>query len=574
MLWRLFPVLAACATLAAAADADLILQNGKIVTVDAKFSIAQAVAVKAGRIVAVGTNASILQQERGPHTRVIDLHGRTVLPGLTDAHVHALDSGLSEFRKPLPTLTSFADVQAYLREQAQRIPKGEWIIVPRTFPTRLQELRMPTRELLDVITDHPVMYDASYVAIVNSYALKMSGITRNTPNPPRGEIVKDEHGEPNGILRNAQGLLKGLQPSAGFTETEKLQALEEMLKAYAAAGFTSVGDRKCQAEDIALYRKLAEQHRLPIRVAMTWWLDIARPQEDLINEIQSAPYHTGTGDHWLRFQSFKVNVDGGMTIGTAFQRHPYGPFGKQLYGMTNPDDRGQPFATPPKFLSVMRAARDKGWQLSAHSQGGGAVDLFLDTMEALDKEKPIAPTRSHLIHASFQSKEALARAKRMGILADVQAPWLYLDGPALEKVFGSDGMTMFYPLRSYIDAGILLAAGSDHMIGHDRNRAVNPYNPFLNMWVAVARRTKAGTVIHPEQRISREEALKMYTIWPAYFQFEEKSKGSIQTGKLADLTVIDRDYLTCAEDDIQRIQPVLTIVEGKVAYQKNSDGTL
>ncbi len=517
---------------------------------DGSFSIAQAVAVKGGRIAAVGTDDAVLKAERGPKTEVMDLHGGTVLPGLTDAHVHALEAGLSEFRGPLPKLDSFAAVQEYIKEKARTTPKGQWIVVPRTFPTRLKELAMPTRELLDVETEHPVMYDASYVVIVNSLAMKMSGITD----------------APDGILRNSQGRLKGLDAGGHFTDQEKLQALEDMLKRYAAAGLTSVGDRKVGKEEIALYRKLYAEGRLPIRVAMTWWLDINRPQEDLIREIQASPDNTNEGDHWLRFQAFKVNVDGGMTIGTAYQRQPYGPFGKQLYGQPDPNNRGQLFAPPAKLLAVMRAARDRGWQLTAHSQGGGAVDAFLDTLEALNQEKPLAPTRSHLIHASFQSREAIARAKRLGVLADVQAAWLYLDGPALEKVFGYDGMRFFYPLRSYLDAGVLIAGGSDHMIGHDRNSAVNPYNPFLSLYVAVTRKTREGKVIYPEEKITRQEALKMHTIWPAHLQFEESAKGSIEAGKLADLVLIDRDYLACPEEEIKQIRPLMTMVEGKVVW--------
>ncbi len=551
-----------------AANADLILHHGKIVTVDREFSIQSAIAVKDGRIAAIGKDADVLRAERGPRTESIDLHGRTVLPGLFDAHVHALEAGLSEFRAPLPELHSYADVQNYVRARMRTTPKGKWIVVPRTFPTRLAELRMPTRELLDVATEHPVMFDASYVSIVNSYALKMCGITRATPNPPRGVIVHDEQGEPNGILRNAQGLLKGLDAAETFSQSEQLQALEEMLQRYLAAGLTSVGDRALTLPQIALYRQLYAAHRLPIRVAMTWRPDISRPQDELIQEIQSAPFKTRDGDHRLRFQAFKVNYDGGMTIGTAYQRHPYGAFGRQLYGLTDPDDRGQLFATPAKLLAVMRAARDRGWQLSAHSQGGGAVDAFLDTMEALDRERPMGPTRSHLIHASFQSADAIARAKRLGIQADVQAGWLYLDGPALEKVFGHDGMKMFYPLRSYLDAGITIAGGSDHMTGHDKNRATNPYNPFLNMWIAVARRTSEGRVLHPEQKITREEALRMHTTGAAHLQFEEQDKGSLERGKLADMVVIDRDYLTCPEDQIRQIEPWMTIVDGKISYRR------
>jgi len=548
------------------AEADLILHNGKIVTVDAGFSVQQAVAIRGDRIAAVGSDQAILNAERGAHTKLIDLHGRMVLPGLFDSHVHPLGGALSEFRAPLPVLDSFAAVQSFIRQQAAKTPPGEWIVVPRTFPTRLRELRMPTREVLDVDTAHPVMFDASYVVVVNSLGLKRSGITRDTPNPARGEIVKDAHGEPNGILKNAQSLLKGLKPEGQFTEREQLQALEEMLQRYVAAGLTSIGDGAVQENEIRLYRTLKAQNRLPLRVTMTWWHNAAKPIEELRKEIQSADVTTNSGDEWLRFGAFKINVDGGMTIGTAFQREPYGPFGAQLYGKTDPQDRGQLFESPEKLLAILRIARDAKWQLSAHCQGGGAIDGFLQALAALDREAPIAPTRSHLIHASFQSPAAIAEMKRMGVLADVQPAWLYLDSPALEKVFGSDGMRYFFPLRSYLDAGIGIAGGSDHMIGHDKNSATNPYNPFLGLWTAVTRLNTRNEVVHAEERITRAEALRMYTTGAAYRHFAENSRGSIERGKLADLVVIDRDYLTCPEEEIRRIEPIAVMIGGRIVH--------
>ncbi|HEY1340446.1 MAG TPA: amidohydrolase family protein [Bryobacteraceae bacterium] len=255
--------------LLSAADADLILHNGKVVTVDDGFSVRQAVAVEGMRIVKVGTDAEVLAL-RGPKTNVINLKGRTVLPGLIDAHVHALEAGLSEFRAPLPTFDSFAAVQAYIRQQAAHTPKGNWIVVPRTFPTRLKEMRMPTRDVLDAgSTDHPVMFDASYVVIANSLGLKVSGITRDTPNPPRGEIVKDANGEPNGILKNAQYLLKGLDRSANFTTDERLKALHDQLERYVAAGLTTVGDRANTLEQIDLWRRLKREKNLPLRAVLT-----------------------------------------------------------------------------------------------------------------------------------------------------------------------------------------------------------------------------------------------------------------------------------------------------------------
>jgi predicted amidohydrolase YtcJ len=552
------------------AAADLILHNGKVLTVDPQFRVSQAVAVTGNRIERVGTNQDVLSL-RSNGTQVIDLGGKTVLPGLIDAHVHVQSAGLSEYRGALPPLDSFAAVRSYITAQAAKTPKGEWIVVPRTFPTRLREMSMPTREVLDAATGHPVMFDASYVWVVNSYALKISGITRDTPNPPGGQIVKDAKGEPNGILRNAGGLLKGLNRGERFTEAERLDAMDAQLKRYAAAGLTGVGDRAVNRDDVALYDKLlARSKTLPVRVALTWRLDASASPEEVARRIRESPWTTDKAPEarWLKFATFKVTLDGGMTIGTAYQRYPYGAFGKQLYGMTDPDDRGQLFIPPAKLATIMEAARDKGWQLTAHSQGGGAIDTLLETFEKLDKQRPIRETRSHPMHASFQSPEAIAKLKKLGLPADVQAAWLYLDGPALSRVFPGQGMRYFFPLKTYRDNGIVLAGGSDHMIGFDKNKAVNPYNPFLGMWTAVTRKMTDGNVLHPEQRIGREDALRMYTIWAAWIQFEDKTRGSIEAGKLADLTVIDRDFMSIPADELRAVEPVMTIIDGKVAWRK------
>jgi predicted amidohydrolase YtcJ len=550
-----------------AADADLILHSGKIITVDSSFSIQEAIAIEAERIVDIGKTADLLKRKRGAHTRLVDLQGRTVLPGLIDSHVHALWAGLSEYRAPNPGLHSFTDIQRYVREEASKVPAGKWIIVPRTFPTRLREMRMPTKEVLDVVSDHPVFFDASYVSVVNSYALRMSGVMRSTPDPPGGEIGKDENGEPNGILRNALSVIKGVPDTEHlqqFTHAEKLDALEKMLKRYAAAGLTTVGDRAVLQEEVDLYRELKAERHLPVRVVMTWRMPTKAPTDQLVSEIQHSSWVTNEGDNWLKFGSFKVTLDGGMTIGTAYQKQPYGPFGAQLYGEANPQNRGQLFVPPDKLLSVMQAARDKGWQLTAHAQGGGAVDTLLDVFEKLNRQRPLRPTRSLLIHASFQSPQAIARMKSMGILADIQPIWLYEDAPALEKVFGQEVMRYFIPLRTYRNAGIVLAGGSDHMIGFGKDTATNPYNPFLSIWIAVTRRMSNGEILYPEERLTREEALRMYTSWAAYLQFNEGNRGSLERGKLADLVVIDRDYLTCPEEEIKNIQPVMTVLDGRI----------
>ncbi|MBC8165641.1 MAG: amidohydrolase, partial [Bryobacteraceae bacterium] len=503
-------------------------------------------------------------------TRVIDLRGKTVLPGLIDAHVHALGAGLSEYRGKLPPLNSIADIQAYIRERAQSTPKGEWIVVPRTLPPRLKEMRMPTRQDLDVALEHPVAFDGSYVWSANSKALAVSGIGRETKNPPGGEVVKGPDGEPNGILRNAAQLLKGVQKSAEFTEVQKLEALEKMLRMYAAAGLTSVGDRAVTAEDAALYEKLKASGRLPVRVVMTWRPDASRPVEELERAIRSTTWTTNKGDEWLKFGTFKITLDGGQSVGTAYQRMPYGAFARQLYGQTDPDGRGTLFVDAEKLYRIFSAARAKGWQLTAHSQGGGAIDTLLDVFERLDREKPIGPMRHHVMHGSFMSADAIAKMKRLGVAADVQPGWVYFDVPALQRVFGYSSMRYFFPVRSLLESGIRVAGGSDHMIGHDRNTAVNPYNPFFNMWACMARKMRDGSDFYPEERISREQALKMYTIDAAWLQFSEKERGSIEVGKLADFVVIEEDFMKCPEEAIRRIEPFITVTGGKTVYEKGS----
>jgi len=562
MRYRLAVLLAIAAAVPVFADADLILHHGRILTADNAFRVVEAIAIRDGRILETGNSRSVLERHRSARSTVVDLKGRTVLPGLIDSHVHVLGAALSEYRRPLPALDSIAAIQSFIREKARTTPKGAWIVVPRTLPPRLKEMRFPTRSDLDVTSDHPVAFDGSYVWSANSVALRISGITRDTPNPPAGEIVKGPDGEPNGILRNAAGLLKGVPGEESFTETEQLEAMEKMLRIYAAAGLTAVGDRAIGPLDAALYQKLKAAKRLPIRVILTWRVNAARPLEEVVNEVRKSPWTTNQGDERLKFGTLKVTLDGGQSVGTAYQRMPYGAFGRQLYGQTNPDARGALFVEPEKLYRIFLAARERGWQLTAHVQGGAAIDTLLDAFERLAKDRPIAPSRSHVMHGSFQSGESLARMARLGIVEDYQPGWLHFDAPALERVFGISNMRWFSPTKSYFDRGIPVAAGSDHMIGHDKDRAVNPFNPFFNMWMMLTRRTTQGKVLFPEERISREHAVRAYTNGGAFLQFSEKERGSIEAGKLADLVIIDRDILTCPEGDIRRIQPLATIVEG------------
>jgi predicted amidohydrolase YtcJ len=206
--------------------------------------------------------------------------------------------------------------------------------------------------------------------------------------------------------------------------------------------------------------------------------------------------------------------------------------------------------------------------MTSHTTGGGATDLLLDAYEAADREKPILGRRFTVTHGNFPNRAAIDRAKRLGVAFDVQPDWLYLDGPAIKDVFGPARMKDFMPLRNMLDAGIVVAGGSDHMIRFDARLATNPYHPFLGMWIAVTRKMVDGNVMEPEQRVSRMEALKMWTWNGAYLMFDEKNRGSIEPGKLADLVVVTDDFLTCPEDKIKDIEPLTTVVGGKVVYER------
>ena len=221
-------------------------------------------------------------------------------------------------------------------------------------------------------------------------------------------------------------------------------------------------------------------------------------------------------------------------------------------------------------MEMARVADELGWQMTAHVTGGGALDVLLDAYEAADKEKSIRDRRFTVTHGNFPNPDSIARAKKLGVVFDGQPAWHYFDGPAIKDVFGPARMKNFQPYRSLFDAGVVVAGGSDHMIGFDPRQAVNPYQPFFGMWMAITRRTVDGTVMEPEQRISREEALRMWTLNAAYLSFEEKTKGSIEPGKLADFVVVSKDFLSCPVDQVKDIEALQTVVDAKTVYKSAS----
>ena len=552
---------------ASAQPPDTIYYNAHIITMAPGRPSAEAVAIRGDRFTLIGGNGEVLKTA-GPDTRKIDLGGKCVVPGIIESHVHPIGAALSEIDGPVPLLHSIPEIQAYVRRQAEKIPAGRLIFVPKVYSTRLREHRYPTRGEVDsAAPGREVMLDNGYAAVLSSALLQRAGIDRNTPQPPNGRIAKDAKGEPTGLILGAPQLLRGLRSSRPYTDKDRLWALKSMLQRYNSVGITSIYDRAQGPDGFRAYETLRKSGELTVRSTVTYLITAAGTPAQVRQEIEHIPFVTGFGDDWLRVGTLKAVVDGGILIGTAYLREPWGSH-TEIYGYVDPDYRGVLSVPRENLFEMAKTANALGWQMTAHTTGGGATDMLLDAYEAADRESSIKDRRFTVTHGNFPNSNAIARAKKLGVLFDIQPFWLYLDGSAIKDVFGPERMKDFQPLRSLIDAGVVVGGGSDHMIRFDPRDATNPYHPFLGMWIAVTRKTVDGEVLEPEQRISRMEALKMWTWNGAYLMFAEKDKGSIEAGKLADLVVVSKDYATCPEDEIKDIEALRTVVGGKVVYDK------
>lgn len=556
--------------------ADLVIRDANVITLDAEGRIARAVAVLGDRIIAIGTEEQV-RSRIGPATKLIDAKGRTLLPGLYDSHVHPLGAAHSEADHPIPAFESLDGVKGYIADRAKAQPKGTWIVARYAFPTRLAEGRFPTRSELDAIApDHMVLHQGGPAGIVNTRALVYSGITRDTPDPPGGRIVKDPRtGEPTGMMRNAYGVLKDLPGDAyGDDGTPDADRVKLLFKTYNTRGITSIGDRGASVGAIELYRALRDRGELTVRVNATRILSppfgdrasiVSKLNELASYKVPGEPNGpTGVGDHWVRIGPMKVFADGGMLNGTAYMREPWGV--GETYQVTEPEYRGLLFVQPETLRTIAEEAARRGWQMTAHCAGEAGMDELLAAYTEADRSIGIRHLRWLITHANFTSAENLKRCAELNVAADLQPAWLWKDTRTLMKVLGARRMEWFHPYRRWLDAGLTIGGGSDHMIRIDPIQSTNPWDPWLGIWVAVTRKTEGGLVLNPDQKITRLEALRFYTINNAHLHSEERDKGTIEQGKLADLILVDRDPLHCLEDDLKETQVLWTMVGGRIVH--------
>ena len=551
--------------------ADLILTNGKVITLDSDSNVFKAIAIKGNRILALGSNRN-MKRLSGASTQIIDLKGKSVIPGLIDAHSHLNLAAFSELTQEIPISTTVKDINESIHQMTKNRPNGEWIVIPKLFSTRLKEMRWPSiTELDSVAPDHPVFLDGSYAAMVNSYALEISGITEKTEHA--GVLMDDTSGAPTGIIRSSAYNLLRRAPPQILTDDQKSEAIIAMMKRYNEVGITSVNIRSAKPSDWNYFQDIRRQGLSTIRTNLTFHQrDLGIGNEDLLEDIRAKiiglGFKSGMGDEWVRVGPFKWQIDGGILTGTAFLREPWAKYYpgrvRQVHGITNMDYQGLQLITEEKLVSIITLTEALGWDFTAHCTGGAGVDLMLSAYDQVRSINPVTDRIFSIIHGNFYTPESIKKMKKLGVYADMQPAWFFKDADAMVFLLGDKRVQAFHPYKSLLDAGVLVNGGSDHMVKFDSYTSVNPYNPFLAMWTTITRVTAQGSVINPEEAISREQALKMYTINNAYLTGEEHLKGTLEQGKLADLVVISDDLLTCAVDDIKDITAVLTMVDGKV----------
>lgn len=559
--------------------ADVVVWNAKVLTVDREFSSAEAVVVRDGVFTLVGTSEDA-KALIGAGTRAIDAQGRTVVPGLFQTHSHATGAARGEVRQEFVQLHAIGEIQDWVRARAAERPQSAWIELPRVDVTRIDEGRIPTPADLDAAApNHPTVYTWRYggltnIQVLNAAAVKAAGLTKETRAPEGGQIHRRADGTPTGVIENASVLLADVLPEREVTRAEYLDSLTTLMRRYNEVGITSMSERSSGPDGYRDYQELRSQGRLPVRVTVTIRINTDGTVEGTERVIKDLGLKYGEGDEWVKVGPLKVGVDGGTMYGTSLVREPYPESSFELYRLDKDTKqyRGsfRTGMTAEKLKAIIQTGHRLGWQMSSHVTGDLGVDYVLDAVEAADES--IRDRRYTLIHAYYPNPETAERAARLGVAVDTQPAWLYKDGDALIKALGADRMKWFIGLKVWQDAGVKVSLNADHMQGFDPITSLNPYHPFLAMYVAVTRKTDSGQVINPAPGVSREDALRMTTIDSAWLSFDEDRLGSIEVGKVADLAILSDDYLTCEEERIKDIKSVLTIVGGEVVYEDATAG--
>lgn len=526
-------------------EAELVLRGGRIVTMDARQPAAEAVAIADGRFLAVGSDADVLNLS-GARTRKLDLGGRTVVPGFIDAHTHPAYSGYRHLKQVDCDLRSIADIQAAIRERAARTPKGEWIVGFKYDDTKTAEGRPLTRADLDAAAPaHPVYVEhrGGHTAYVNSLGFERAGVSEATPDPPGGRFDRDPAtGRLTGrAAETASAQVERAIPS-DMTRAERREGVALIAKMMSRAGVTSVHDAYGSPDDLVAYQDARDAGDLAFRV----YCLIGSMHLD---RMIAAGVRTGLGDEWVRVGPVKMTCDGSISERTARLSAPY---------VGRPDDRGILVTPEPQLYETLRKAHDAGWQLGVHCNGDEAIDIVLRVYERLQRESPRRDPRFRLEHCTVVDDALVARIAKLGAIPTPFSTYVYYHGEKMRE-YGAERLDSMFALRSFLDAGVRATQASDYPPG--------PFEPMMALQSEVTRTDIKGNLWGPKQRISVEEALRVGTLNGAYASFEERQKGSIEAGKLADLVVLGRDPRREPPASLVTIPIERTMVGGRWVFE-------
>ena len=525
--------------------AETIFMNGKVVTLDAADTVVQAVAIADGLILKTGSDKAI-RSLIGPKTQVIDLRGRALTPGLIDAHIHPQQMGLYSRMIPFlpPEVKSIQDMKRKLADVVGKTAKGNWIRGISLFQA-MPEGRMPNRQDLDTVSPaHPVwiMHQAGHLGVANSLALKMANISAQTPNPTGGIIERDSKGNPTGILYNIQAtdlILKHIPLATAETVRENILSPQSLL---AASGVTSFQDNYVRPIDtIRTYLEMGRQGKMLLRGAIYYAME--RPHE-MGGALQIERY----GDKFIRFAGFKFIMDGQMTIAYCHEPHK---------GVT----WNIPTWDPKIFKKTVRTLHDTGLQICVHCLGDAALDLTLDAYEEAMKANPRPDPRHRVEHCVLSTRKATQRIKDLGVIIGATPTFIRLGGDFYQHLLGDKRLERAMVTREWLEAGVHLAIGADAP-------AMPWHTPQMTLWASMTRLTNSGKVIGPGQRLTMQEALRAHTMGAAYAAHEEKIKGSLESGKFADVVVWTEDPYTLPLQRLSNATIDLTMVGGRIVYQK------
>jgi predicted amidohydrolase YtcJ len=529
---------------------DLLIINANIHTMDSSQPMAQAVAISGNRIIAVGSSREI-KKLQGPQTRVIDAHNQLLLPGFNDSHVHFMSGGFQLSSVDLRDANSTDEFAERIRRFAEKVPEGRWITGGDWDHERWPKAELPTKELIDRYTPNTPVFVSrldGHMALANSLALRLAGVTRQTLDPAGGVIVRDpKTSEPTGILKDAaQSFVWKVFPEPTFDE--KLAAARAATNHAAGLGVTSVQDMSA-GTDVGVYQALLDRGELKTRIYAVWPL----PRWERLAQVGVRAHF---GDAMLRTGGLKGFADGSLGSTTALFYEPY---------KDAPNTRGiasDEMYPEGAMLERVRGADRAGLQVIIHAIGDRANDLILSLYEQVAKQDGDRDRRFRIEHAQHLRREDIPRFARDRVIASMQPYHAIDDGRWVEKRIGKERAKTTYAFRSLLDSGATLAFGTDWTVA--------PLNPILSIYAAVTRRTLDGKNPQgwvPDQKISVEEAVRAYTVGSAYAEFQENVKGTITPGKLADLVILSSDIFKIEPKEIETVRVVITIMDGRVVHE-------